>query len=55
MATKYKRYLAELAPKKSEISATCKDIELIFGIETKFEPVSSNTNINLQFDVIMTF
>ena len=32
MATKnYKRYLAELAPKKSEKSAICKDIELKFG------------------------
>ena len=43
-----------LAPKKSEKSAIRKDIELKFGIETKF-PVSSNSNINLQFDVIMTF
>ena len=32
-----------------------KDIELKFGIETKFGPPSSKTNINLQFDVIMTF
>ena len=29
-----------LAPKKSEKSATCKDIELKYGIETKFEPLS---------------
>ena len=42
-------------PKKSEKSAICKDIELKFGIETKFGPLSSKTNINLQFDVIMTF
>ena len=42
------------APKKSEKSAICKDIELKFGIETKFGSLSSKTNINLQFDVIMT-
>ena len=41
-----------LAPKKSEQSAIYKDIELKFGIETKFGPLSSKTNINLQFDVI---
>ena len=45
----------DLAPKKSEKSAICKDIELKFGIDTKFRPLSSKTNINLQFDVIMTF
>ena len=45
----------DLAPKKSEKSAICKDIELKFGIETKLGPLSSKTNINLQFDVIMTF
>ena len=44
-----------LAPKKSENSAICKDIELKFGIETKFGALSSKTNINVQFDVIMTF
>ena len=43
-----------LARKKSEKSAICKDIELKFGIETKFGPLSSKTNINLQFDVIKT-
>ena len=43
-----------LAAKKSEKSAICKDIELNFGIETKFGPLSSKTNINLKFDVIMT-
>ena len=42
------------APKKSEKSAICKDIELKFGTETKFGPLSSE-NINLQFDVILTF
>ena len=41
--------------KKREKSAICKDIELTFGIETKFGPLSSKTNKNLQFDVIMTF
>ena len=45
----------DLAPKKSEKSAICKDTDLKFGIETKFGPLSSKTNINLQFDVIMTF
>ena len=35
-----------LASKKSEKSAICKDIELKFGIETKFGPLSSKTNIN---------
>ena len=44
-----------LAPKKSEKSAICKDIELKFGIETNFGPLSSKTNINFQSDVIMTF
>ena len=43
------------SPKKSEKPSICKDIELKFGIETKFEPLSSKRNINLQFDVIMTF
>ena len=43
-----------MAPKKSEKSAICKDIELEFGIETKFGQLSSKTNINLQFDVIVT-
>ena len=35
-------------------SAICKDIELKFGTETNFGPLSSKTNINLEFDVIMT-
>ena len=42
-----------LAPKKSEKPAICKDIELKSDIETKFWPLSSKTNINLQFEVIM--
>ena len=41
-----------LAIKKSEKSVICKDIELKFGIEAKFRPLSSKSNINLQFDVI---
>ena len=45
----------DLASKKCEKSDICKDIELKFGTETKFGPLSSKTNINLQFDVIMTF
>ena len=44
----------DFAPKKSEKSAVCKDIELKFGIETKFGPLSSKTNINLQLDVNTT-
>ena len=44
-----------LALKKSEKSAICKDTELKFGIETNFGPLSSKSNINLQFGVIMTF
>ena len=44
----------DLATKKSEKSAICEDIELKFGIETKFGPLGSKTNLNLQFDVIMT-
>ena len=46
--------LQDLAP-KSEKSAVCKDIELKFGIENKVGPLSSKTNVTLQFDVIMTF
>ena len=45
--------LQDLAPKKSEKSAICKDIELKFGIETKFGALSSKTKHKLQFDVIM--
>ena len=41
--------------RKNEKSVICKDIELKFGIETKFGPLRSKTNISLQFDVIMTF
>ena len=43
-----------LAKKKSEKSVICKDIELKFGTEAKFGPLSSKSNINLQFDVIKT-
>ena len=47
--------LQNLTPKKSEKSAICirTDIQQKFGIETKFGPMSSKTNINLQFHVIM--
>ena len=45
--------LQNVASKKSEKSAICKDIELKFAIETMFGPLSSKTNINLQFDVIV--
>ena len=44
----------DLAPRKREKSAICKGVKLKFGIETKIWPLSSKTNINLQFDVIMT-
>ena len=55
MATKLQKVPRRIWLQKSEKSAICKDIELKFGIETKFGPLSSNTNINFQFDVIMTF
>ena len=42
----------ELLPWQQK-STICKDIELKFGIETKFGPLSSKTDINLQFDVIV--
>ena len=44
----------DLAPKKSEKSANCKNIELKFGIATKFRQLSPKSNINLKFHVIMT-
>ena len=41
MAAKLQKVtLQDLAPKKSEKSAICKDIELKFGTETKFGPLS---------------
>ena len=49
----------DLAPRKSEKSAICQDIELKFGIETNFGPLSSKNKhkfpIRREFDVIMTF
>ena len=45
----------DLALKESEKSAICKGNELNFDIGSKFGPLSSKTNVNLQFDVIMTF
>ena len=36
--------LQNLASKKSEKSANCKDFELKFGIQTKFGPLSSKSN-----------
>ena len=42
MATKLQKVPSQdLAPQKSEKSAICNDIELKFGIQTKFEPLSS--------------
>ena len=43
----------DLAVRKREKSAICKDIELKFGIETNFGSLSSKTNINLQSDVTL--
>ena len=43
-----------LAPKKSEKSVICIGIELNFGVEAKFGPLSSKTNINFRFYVIKT-
>ena len=43
----------DLAPKKSEKSAICKDVELKFGKEIMLGPLSSKINKNLQFDIIM--
>ena len=55
MATKLQKVPRRIwLQRKVKKSAMCKDIELKFGIETKFGPQSSKTNINLQFDVIMT-
>ena len=44
-----------LLQRKVKNQPIVKIFELKFGIETKFVPLSSKTNINLQFDVIMTF
>ena len=56
MATKLQKVLHRiwLHAKKSEKSVICKDIGLKFGIEAKFGPLTSKSNINLQFDVIKT-
>ena len=54
MATKYRRYLAGFGSKQNEKAAICKDIELKFGIESNFGPLSSKTNINFQSDVNST-
>ena len=56
MATKLQKVPCRIwRQRKVKKSAICKDIELKFGIETKFGPLGSKTNINFQFDVIMTF
>ena len=56
MATKLQKVPTsqDLAPRKGEKSAICKDIELKFGIETNFGSLSSETNINVQSDVNLT-
>ena len=43
-----------VAPKKSEKSVICEDVELKFGIEAMFGPLSSKSKINLQFYIIKT-
>ena len=55
MEKKLRNTSQNLAPKKSEESVICKDIELKFSIQVKFGPLSPKSNINLEFDVIMTF
>ena len=53
MATKLQKVPPQdLAPKESEKSAICKDIELKFGIGTNFGPLSSQTIIKFQSDSI---
>ena len=55
MATKLQKVPHRIwLQRKVKSQPICKDIELKFGIETKLGPLSSLTNINLQFDVIMT-
>ena len=44
MATKLQNTSQNLAPKKSEKSVICKDIELKFSIEVKFGPLSPKSN-----------
>ena len=44
----------DLAARKREKSAICKDIELKFGIDTNFGPLSSKTNINFQSEENLT-
>ena len=48
MATKLQMVPRRIWLLRSEKSGICKDIELNFGIDTKFVPLSSKTNINLQ-------
>ena len=36
-------------------SVIFKDIELEFGMEINFGPLNSKSNMNLEFDVIVTF
>ena len=51
----YRRYLTEFGSKESKNQPFLKDIELKFGIETNFGPLSPKTNKNVQSEVIMTF
>ena len=55
MATKLQKVPSQdFAPKKSEKSAICTDIELKFGMGTNFRPLSSKTIIKFQSDVNLT-
>ena len=54
MATKLHKVPRKIWLHGREKSAICKDIELKFGIETSFGPLSSKTNINFQSDVNLT-
>ena len=57
MATKLQKVPLRILLERKEKNQNykCRDIELKFGIETTFGPLSSKSNINLQFGVIMTF
>ena len=55
MATKLQKVPPQdLAPKKCEKSAICRDIELKFSIGTDFGPLSSKTIIKFQSDINLT-
>ena len=55
MTTKLQKVPGRIWLKNSKKSTICRDIELKFGTEAKFGPLSTKANINLQFDVMMRF